>query len=275
MIIEPFAPGDITAFLKLAQCEGWVADEWEFRFLLEQFPVGCFVAREPNGHTTGFVTALLHSRSGWIGNLIVAEESRGQGLGETLFRSALTSLYGAGAETVWLTASPAGAPLYEKSGFRKIDTIVRWVGSGKLRRGSHDREEKAAWLTDQGHDLDQRCWGDDRPELLGVTAQRATYAGYSEEGFIICQPGSAGMQLGPFSAASPASAEQLFNSAAKVIPATSKILLDAPLSNRAAVRLFKRSQLTMAGSTLLMYAGKKPAYRPDLLYGLATMGSCG
>lgn len=275
MIIEPFAPGDSAAFLKLAQHEGWVADEWEFRFLLEQFPAGCLVAREPNGETVGFVTALLHTRSGWIGNLIVAEESRGQGLGETLFRSALASLYDAGAETVWLTASPAGAPLYEKYGFRKIDVIVRWVGSGQQHHGNHERKEKAGGLTELGHDLDRHCWGDDRPALLAITTQRATYTGCSDEGFIVCQPGSAGMQLGPFCAASPAGAEQLFCSAVKCLPATSKVLLDAPLSNRAAVRLFKRRQLTMAGSTLLMHAGKKPAYRPELLYGLATMGSCG
>jgi hypothetical protein len=33
--------------------------------------------------------------------------------------------------------------------------------------------------------------------------------------------------------------------------------------------------MRVTGSTELMYAGVKPDYRPEMLYGLATMGSCG
>jgi hypothetical protein len=70
-------------------------------------------------------------------------------------------------------------------------------------------------------------------------------------------------------------AECLLDAALHRIPLGSKIYLDSPASNRAALRMFNRRRLRIAGTTELMYAGLCPDYRPELLYGLATMGSCG
>ena len=114
MTIEPFRADDIAAFLKMAVAEGWVADSREFVFLLAVFPEGCFCIRDSDGKGIAFVTSLRHEKSGWIGNLIVAEEFRGQGLGEALFRKAMEALHAAGVRTFWLTASKMGKSLYER-----------------------------------------------------------------------------------------------------------------------------------------------------------------
>ena len=97
----------------------------------------------------------------------------------------------------------------------------------------------------------------------------------NESGFVVRQPCTAAVQLGPFQAVSGSTAEELFDTLTRTIARGTKVFLDAPAANRSAVRLFTRKKMRVAGSNVLMYAGKKPEYRPELIYGLATMGSCG
>ncbi len=274
MRIEPFRTDDIAPFLMLAAAENWVAEAWEFEFLLSTFARGCFAARDDNNESIGFVTSLLHERSGWIGNLIVAETQRGQRIGERLFTTALAALRTEGAETVWLTASTAGQALYEKHGFRGIDTILRWVGTGGQRhavQASHT-DNTSSHASVSG--IDCQAWGDRRDTLLTKTVGRGRLL-LEDAGFAVVQPCHEARQFGPFSALDAGTAGRLFENAVSTVALGTRFLVDAPASNRSALRLFNRKKMRIAGSNTLMYAGKKPEYRPELLYGLATMGSCG
>ena len=96
-----------------------------------------------------------------------------------------------------------------------------------------------------------------------------------ESGFIVVQLCGEALQFGPFSARDSGTAEVLFETALHTIPIGKKLFLDAPVSNRSALRMFNRKGMRIAGRNELMYAGVKPDYRPEMLYGLATMGSCG
>jgi GNAT superfamily N-acetyltransferase len=274
MIIEPFRIGDIDAFLKLAAAENWVAEPWEFAFLLAVFPEGCFCARDSHGNVIGFITAVRHEKSGWIGNLIVAEGFRGQGVGEALFVKARAALRAAGADTFWLTASSSGKSLYEKHGFTSLDAIVRWSGRGSQRHGGHPRHSDGSGSSTSAGSLDYQAWGDRRDALLAATADRGHLL-LEESGFLVIQPCGEAIQLGPFSALDSNSAERLCYAALDTVPRETKVYIDAPLSNRSAARLFSRCGMKITGSTELMYAGIKPEYLPEVLYGLATMGSCG
>jgi ribosomal protein S18 acetylase RimI-like enzyme len=274
MTVEPFRIEDIAAFLALAAAEKWVAEPWEFEFLLTEFPQGCFVARGDNGETKGFVTSLRHERSGWIGNLIVNPAYRGKGIGELLFKKVLDTLLDNGVETVWLTASKSGMPLYRKFGFTGIDTIVRWNGRGRQRFSGQE-----TLATDDNVDsflngIDCRAWGDQRTALIAVTASRGTVL-QQEAGFVVVQQCGNSRQLGPFSAPGYSTADTLLKAALNTIPADITVCLDAPASNRTALKLFNRNRMRISGSNELMYAGVKPVYQPELIYGLATMGSCG
>ncbi|HIJ94348.1 MAG TPA: GNAT family N-acetyltransferase [Desulfuromonadales bacterium] len=274
MTITPFAAADISAFLALAAQENWVVGAWEFEFLIARFPQGCFTAHDDSGAAAGFVTSLRHNQSGWIGNLIVAERLRGSGIGTALFNRAHVALTKAGANTIWLTASTAGAPLYEKHGFRALDTITRWIGTGRQRHVPHTADRIKTELSGSMQELDAAAWGDDRSALLTATMQRGILE-QNPSGFITQQAAEGDIQFGPFAARDSGSAERLFDAAAGTVPKGTRILIDAPAANRSAIRLFTRRNMERAGSNLLMYAGKKPAYRPELIYGLATMGSCG
>lgn len=274
MTIEPFRTEDIDALLELAVLENWITERWEFDFMLKVFPHGCFAARGERGETLGFVTSLSHERSGWIGNLIVSEKFRGRRIGEALFRSALAALKNGGVETVWLTASTSGKSLYEKYGFKRTDSIVRWTGKAMRRSVSRKLDacdgESSAMIAS----IDFQAWGDRRDALLRITIERGRLL-KCESGFAIIQDCGDAKQIGPFAALGYRAAEQLFREAIRTVPAGTKFYIDAPASNRAASRLFKRMGMMIAGRNELMYCGRKPDYRPEYVYGLATMGSCG
>ncbi|MFA7402633.1 MAG: GNAT family N-acetyltransferase [Pelobacteraceae bacterium] len=274
MNIDHFRMDDIPRFLELAAAENWVAEPWEFEFLLAQFPRGCCAARGDNGETAGFVTSLRHDRSGWIGNLIVAAEYRGQRIGERLFTTSLDALRSDGVETIWLTASKSGQSLYEKYGFTGIDTIIRWVGTGRQRHAEHGLRSEGNGSGSSVSGIDCRAWGDRRDSLLAETVGRGRLL-FDESGFAVVQPCVDARQIGPFSALDAGSAERLFDDAAKTVAFGTKVLVDSPVSNRSALRLFNRKKMRIAGSNTLMYVGKKPDYRAEMIYGLATMGSCG
>lgn len=275
MIIEPFRTDDIATFLDLAAVEGWVAEQWEFDFLLTAFPQGCFCLRDNAGKGMAFVTSLRHGRSGWIGNLVVQADYRGKGVGEALFLHAYNALQDAGAETCWLTASKLGRSLYEKHGFSRIDTIIRWTGLGTQPHGEHSAEVPDSNETATSvNAIDCQAWGDRRDALLAATVGRGRLL-LRDSGFLVIQPCGDAMQFGPFSALDSTMAEQIFDAALCSIPHGTKVYLDSPASNHAALRYFNRRRMNISGSNELMYAGVKPEYRPECMYGLATMGSCG
>jgi len=274
MTVEPFQAEDVAAFLRLAAVENWLAEEWEFAFLLKRFPEGCFCVRDDDGTGVAFVTSLPHERSGWIGNLIVAQELRGKGVGEALFRKANEALHEAGVKTFWLTASSSGKSLYEKYGFTGIDTVYRWSSTGRQRHTGQACPLDAGVHSDSVSSLDCQAWGD-RRELLMASAVGRGRLMVEEAGFVVVQPCGQALQIGPFSARDSGTAATLFEAALRTTPLGTKVFLDAPASNRSGLRLFNRKGMRIAGKTELMYAGVRPSFRPDLLYGLATLGSSG
>jgi hypothetical protein len=124
------------------------------------------------------------------------------------------------------------------------------------------------------NDIDFRAWGDRRDLLLAATVGRGRLL-HDDSGFVSLQPCGDSVQFGPFSAVDSGGADRLFEAASRNVALGTKVFVDAPASNRAALRLFNRKRMKIAGSNILMYAGNKPKYRPELIYGLATMGSCG
>lgn len=270
MIPEPFARRDIDSFLSLALSEKWVTDRSELEFLLGEHPEGCFCLREGTGAATGFVTSLRHGASAWIGNLLVEPGRRGEGIGGALFGAAMATLRGAGAETVWLTASAMGRPLYERRGFRRLDRIVRWEGMA----GGASAPARGGNAAGFDADLDLLCWGDRRELLLKWAAARGRVTA-EPGGCAVLQPVGGAVQIGPWAALDRGAAGRVLAELLSGVPSGARIVCDAPGSNRACAELLEKAGLTRRGETELMYAGVTPAYRPENLYGLATLGSGG
>ncbi|HEU0264995.1 MAG TPA: GNAT family N-acetyltransferase [Geobacterales bacterium] len=263
--IEEFKDEAIPTLLSLAREEGWISHPWEFRFLRTAFPQGALAARDGSGYV-GFVTALRHGRSGWIGNLIVRKDRRGGGVGRALFEQALQLLTSRGVETIWLTASAQGRPLYEQQGFSSIDRIRRWQGSGSIRQA-----EQLPALR-RMMELDAEAWGDRRDQLILATAGRGVLHG-SSAGFLVCQDQGGIHQLGPWIAPAEEGGE-LFEAA---IDGSQKgtLVVDMPERNKQGATLLMERGFRCCASTELMIYGVVPHYRPELIHGLATLGSLG
>lgn len=268
MGIDQFRQTDIEPFLEMAAQERWICDRWELEFLLPAFPAGCLVWRDAN-RPVAFVTAVRYDRSGWIGNLIVSPLLRGRGTGSTLMLAALTALEAAGTETVWLTASTAGKPIYEKLGFQAVDTVYRWRGKGvagsKTLQASHDLAAVKA--------IDRAGWGDCREAIFAALGGKGNFFTASD-GFLCRHRYADGVQLGPWGCLTQETARRLLERALQ-LDAPLDTFLDMPGGNREGANLLDLSGFRVAGSTLLMYRGRRPAYRPELIYGLASMGSFG
>lgn len=267
MEIGLFTRQDIPDFLALAGAEDWISGCWELAFLLDTFPSGCLVCRV-DGNPVAFITTVKYGRSGWVGNLIVAKGWRGRGIGSKLLGRGIGALVAAGTRTVWLTASEAGRPIYERLGFSAVDTVVRWQGRGALARGfgTVATEDIAA--------LDAAGWGDARLPLLTQVLRRGP-AALLAEGFLVCQQWEDAVQLGPWGSDDPASAALLLER--MVIPSDNgiRMFLDVPGGNCAAGGLLDSNGFTPTSTTTLMCLGEKPAYTPRLIYSLASMGSMG
>lgn len=266
MQISSFTPEDIHPFLALARDEGWISTRRELAFLLDRSPEGCLVCHE-QGKPVGFVTAVRHGKSGWIGNLLVEAASRGRGIGTALFKQAMQVLQRSSVGTVWLTASTYGRPIYERNGFQSCDQVRRWERPGE---GSG----QAATITQvrQGwQEIDYLGWGDARDELLAYAAAGGTALG-EEEGFLMMQRLVDGHQVGPFGALNSSTANSLMD---RVLVWGGRIMLDVPASNRAASKLLTSKGFTVSSEVELMYAGQPPAYHPEHIFGLASMGSMG
>lgn len=266
--LAPFRSSQVPLFLSWAAKEGWKCWQWEFDFLLEHFPQGCWMS-STGGIATGFITSVKYGNSGWIGNLLVREDCRGRGHGRLLMEQAMDSLDRAGVKTMWLTASRAGQPLYEKLGFIAIDRIIRWRGSGV----ADNLAVLGEYSLEAIHDLDCHAWGDTRSSIVREIATQATVVGVAD-GFCMVQGAEGDLQLGPWSCRGVTAAEALLEQAL-MVAGSAEVFLDVPDSNDDAAFVLRKWGFTPCGETILMYRGAAPAYQPQLIYALATMGSMG
>lgn len=172
-----------------------------------------------------------------------------------------------GVTTVWLTASTYGRPIYERNGFQSCDQVRRWErpGKGTLQPGT------SVPVCQGWQEIDYLGWGDTRNELLDYAVANGTAVG-AVQGFLVLQRIGGSQQIGPFGALNSATAEQLLEQA---LARTGRILLDVPSSNRPASRLLTSRGFTVNSEVDLMYAGQPPAYHPEHIFGLASMGSMG
>ena len=151
--------------------EGW---RTETRGTFEGFyahdPAGCLIA-EREGTPLGICIGTLYGASGvsrpqgFVGELIVVPEARGQGLGRRLLDRAVAHLRGADAQSIYLDAVLAAVPLYERAGFRKLCRSLRFGGTLEGQAHSSVRPMRAADL-DAVCALDRRAFGADRRFFL-------------------------------------------------------------------------------------------------------------
>jgi len=183
--------GDWQLYLQWAKREGWQVSFHEQR-LFQNLWRPYFFALHVGGELRGFVSAVAYRESGWIGNLLVPEQQRGQGFGSALFDFALEFLRQSKPRRIWLTASETGQPIYERRGFRVIDSIERWSILGRKTEESHPGTTVAELV-----DTDTQCWGESRSPLINALADDGVVLKVGQTiGLLQSGPGT--FQLGPW-----------------------------------------------------------------------------
>lgn len=193
---------ELPLFLHWAEEEGWRVPAIEMALFLGVFS-GALCALREGGRPRGFVSAVRHERSGWVGNLLVDPQRRGRGVGTALFEHAVGALIRDGAGDVWLTASPMGRPLYEKKGFRCVGRVRRWRGAGLLEGGLPVLRER-----------DRSVWGEGREPLLTSLAFSSEVIAFGGSAALL-QSGTGMRVLGPWlsEASCPRKSRQLLAAA--------------------------------------------------------------
>jgi predicted N-acetyltransferase YhbS len=119
-----FRRADVAAAHQLSVAVGWPhrPDDWKF---VQRLGAG-HVALDA-GAVVGTILTWKHDRrNASLGMVIVEPGHQGRGIGKRLMRLALRDVAG---RAVMLTATPAGQPLYEKLGFKPVDTIEQHQGN--------------------------------------------------------------------------------------------------------------------------------------------------
>jgi len=263
---------DWAHFLSLASEEGWRVPRMERRLFTGSWSQYA-LALYDGSRFCGLVTAVPHQRSGWIGNLIVPPQLRGRGYGRRLFRAALARLLEQGVESVWLTASEQGRPLYEGEGFVTVDSIERWIMPSPAGAGSSTGEvDYSRALLEKA---DQAAWNEQRTALLSALAEASL--ALSLGGATALLQKEPGLQLvGPWYATRTDSASNrrlLMTLLAEADPG-SPVVIDA-FTSSTAPQLCASTGFQCSGKTSLMVYGARQSVKLHSMMALASLGSFG
>lgn len=261
----PPTRADWQQFRRWAAAENWTIPAQELR-LFQNLWRHWFFALHAGGAVKGFVSAVPYAESGWIGNLLVGPEQRGQGYGALLFDFALALLHQAGLQRVWLTASETGLPIYARRGFVAIDRVERWCGEG-LGELDWSREMAVPELIA----LDGDCWGEDRARLLNLLAKKAEVC-RAETGMALLQPSRPAWLLGPWLAPRQTARQNrsILQQALGKTPAGTSLLIDVLVSAGMASSLRNAGFDRLGANVLMCLSAQPPA-----LHGVVSLASPG
>ncbi len=193
---------DVDLALRLFGVAGWGNTRADVERILSYEHRGCFVA-SIDGEDVGMVATTSYGHAAWIGNLIVAPEARGRGIGTALMRRAMTHLVESDASSVRLDAVPKAIPLYRRLGFKAEYDSLRFMGAATKRSYTGVEPIKPGDIPGI-RALDTRFTGLDREKILRRTLQEFPGLCFKAEtggrliGYIMGKEGSDSYKAGPW-----------------------------------------------------------------------------
>jgi N-acetylglutamate synthase-like GNAT family acetyltransferase len=141
-----------------------------------------------NNEIAGTGMAIINKTVAWLGTIIVKDNYRNQGIGNAITSHLIHVAERQGSETVLLTASDMGKPIYEKLGFKtdihyvilKPNELAPVDCSNNFIRNIEKQD------VDELCELDFSISGEDRAELLSNNMQEGkVYADKGIKGFYL------------------------------------------------------------------------------------------
>lgn len=259
-MVRRLREGEIAAAVDLVNAEDWPFAPEDFEAMLDLEPEGLFCV-EVDAEVVGLTTTASYDGLGWIGNVVVAPDHRGQGLGTELVEAAVDHLRSGGADTVGLYALPASYSLYERVGFEPRHEVVAYTGEVDGDADPPAGSVDAAVATDRRH------VARDRSRYLRYLAkQPGVRLAVSEAGYAMARPGRV-WELGP-AVADPARPDGLADLVDRVLasvsgPVEASFPVDAPARS-----VYEERGLEESYGATTMTIGDGPLYESSAIAGL-------
>ena len=210
----------------------------------------------------GTATSVSFGRSGWLGSVAVDQAWRGRGLGAAVSKAAVDYLLEAGVETVLLTATDLGRPVYDRLGF--VDEGISygiWERERPHLPAGSSADRVRPGLIEDAVAYDAKATGEDRREFLEVFADRVRVpGGPGQSGYSIALPWGGG----PVIATTPESAQVLLTD---MVTATEAMRLAFPERNTHGAELAASMGFRLTRRVSRMRLGPPVSgYRPEMIY---------
>ena len=231
---------DLPAIAALRASVGWAAHEWALRFVLEADGARCVIVEDGAGSAVGVGSGVGYGPLGVVGNMVVAESRRRQGIGRAVLDAVVDDLRARGTSRIELYATDDGRPLYAAAGFERIQpgSRVELPRSAPLVADPAVEVGEAA-AVDEIAAFDAPRFGGDRRNLLETMVDdpaRPMLVARRDgavTGFAWLR--ADGERLGPFMADVPGAAAALVMAAFERLPDASVITFNLPMSNAVGV----------------------------------------
>ncbi len=258
---------DVEAGLSLCRLAGWNQLRPDWQRLLEQEPVGCFVATLEQAVIGTVTTTCYGTALAWIGMMLVHPEYRRKGVARQLLQHSLAYLASRQIKCIRLDATPAGAKVYTQLGFEPEWSFQRWSGRGAGGDGEVSWRHSTAELMPELLAMDRQAFGADRAQMLQKLADDSLLLS-CPDGYGMLRRGHLANYLGPVVARQAASAAELIGELCRTADGT--IFWDIPAGNSAACGLAAELGFAPVRQLTRMRVGEATAL-PQLWmqYGLA------
>jgi GNAT superfamily N-acetyltransferase len=240
--LRPMTQADIPLGMALKEQAGWnqTARDWEI--ILEASRGGNYVAVIGNKPVGTITTISYQARFSWLGMLLVHSDYRGQGIGTQLLKAAIAYAEQQGA--IYLDATPAGKPLYQRLGFKEVSELIRMLRTGRESPSITVRAlpQLGTISPEYIYDYDTPIFGADRRDILSclyqntpqygficnAVAQSQTYSPII--GYCLGRSGSQYEYIGPVVADSIQSAQKIVLTVLQVC-GYGNVIMDVPTCN--------------------------------------------
>lgn len=258
-------PADTAGGLALSDAALWnqTADDWRV-FIERGHAVGCHAN---SGELVASAAALPYGDAlGWVSMVLVAPSWRHRGLASSLLADCIGALQALGV-TPMLDATPAGAPIYRRLGFRDGFALERWEGTALAAPAVEGVRDVAGGVRLAGPGdldalvtLDSHAQGVERRFLLHDFLARIGSAGWISEdgrGFVIARQGRRATQIGPLVAADARQAIALLGAA--LAHSSGPVFVDVPQRAAGLTEWLTRRGFARQRPFVRMALGETPA----------------